>query len=120
MSTAAPERIGVALQGWGRIPGRPMPVWKRALDIVLGGTALLLLLPLIGLLALAVVLDSPGPAFFGQIRVGAGGRMFTCWKFRSMRTGSEAELARLLANNEAKNGPIFKMRRDPRLTRVGK
>ncbi len=91
---------------------------KRALDILLAALALTLGLPILALIALAIRLDSPGPIIFRQTRVGQDGRPFEMYKFRSMRQGSEAELADLLDLNEAE-GPWFKMRRDPRLTRVG-
>ena len=72
-----------------------------------------------GLIALAIRLDSPGPVLFKQTRVGKGGQEFECWKFRSMREGAEAEKERLLELNEA-TGPLFKIKEDPRVTRVGR
>lgn len=80
---------------------------KRAFDIVVSATALLLLLPVFLLLALAVALGSPGGAFFRQTRVGKEGRTFQLLKFRSMRPGSEA------------HGQITVGGRDPRITGVG-
>jgi lipopolysaccharide/colanic/teichoic acid biosynthesis glycosyltransferase len=78
----------------------------------------LLLLP--GLLvALLIKLDSPGPVFFRQIRAGLGGRPFVMYKFRSMRAGADAQKQDLHALNE-KDGPIFKIRNDPRMTKVGR
>jgi lipopolysaccharide/colanic/teichoic acid biosynthesis glycosyltransferase len=71
------------------------------------------------LIALAIRLDSPGPVIFRQVRVGKGGRLFTMYKFRTMRVGAEQEQERLRALNEA-SGPIFKIRNDPRVTRVGR
>jgi lipopolysaccharide/colanic/teichoic acid biosynthesis glycosyltransferase len=70
------------------------------------------------LVALAIRLDTPGPILLRQTRVGLNGTLFTAYKFRSMRVGAEKELAALQAQNEA-TGPIFKMRNDPRRTRVG-
>jgi lipopolysaccharide/colanic/teichoic acid biosynthesis glycosyltransferase len=67
----------------------------------------------------AIKLESPGPVFFRQIRLGKAGLPFACTKFRSMRVNAEALLADLAPLNEAQ-GPIFKMRDDPRLTRVGR
>ena len=64
-------------------------------------------------------LDSPGPVLFRQRRVGLNGREFTLYKFRSMRVGAEDELHALQAHNEA-DGPVFKMREDPRVTGVGR
>jgi len=73
---------------------------------------------LLATLAALVKLESPGPALFRQVRIGLNGRRFKLYKFRSMRDGAEAELDRLLPHNEA-DGPVFKMRADPRVTRVG-
>jgi len=92
---------------------------KRAMDFVLALLALVLCAPLMALIALLIKLDSPGPVLFAQVRVGRGGRLFTLYKFRSMRLGAEAEQAALLDRNEA-TGPLFKIRDDPRLTRVGR
>jgi exopolysaccharide biosynthesis polyprenyl glycosylphosphotransferase len=92
---------------------------KRAMDIVLSSLILILLCPLFLLIAVAIKFDSRGPVILGQIRVGKGERLFTCFKFRSMREGAEQEKAQLLDQNEA-NGPWFKMRNDPRVTTVGR
>lgn len=92
---------------------------KRALDMVVASLVLLLGLPLLGIVALTIKLDSTGPIFIGQQRVGRGGRRFSCWKLRTMHVGADSLLAVLQTSNEAK-GPIFKMRNDPRITRVGR
>ncbi len=95
------------------------PAWKRRMDVV-GATLLLAAtLPLMVLLSVAIMLDSRGGPFFRQTRVGHGGRIFVCWKFRSMRRGADGMRAAMTNSNEA-SGPIFKMRDDPRRTRVGK
>jgi len=94
-------------------------VLKRGLDVVGSGLLLLTLAPIFGLIALAIKLDSPGPVLFRQPRLGKGGREFTCLKFRSMRDGADNEVQQLQELNEA-DGPIFKIREDPRLTRVGR
>jgi exopolysaccharide biosynthesis polyprenyl glycosylphosphotransferase len=99
--------------------GRGTLLIKRAVDIVGAAVGLTLGAPILGLIALAIRLDSPGPTVFRQTRVGAGGKLFEIYKFRSMREGAEAELEQLLELNEA-DGPIFKIRDDPRLTRVGR
>jgi len=101
-----------AIVGWNLIV-------KRLIDFV--GSALLLisLSPLFGLIALGIKLDSPGGVFFRQVRLGRGGVPFTCFKFRSMRDRAEDEMAKLMEQNEAQ-GPIFKMRADPRVTRFGR
>lgn len=92
---------------------------KRAIDVVGALSILIVGSPLLALIALAIRLDSPGPVFFHQIRVGANGKLFDIHKFRSMREGAETELDELRDFNEA-DGPIFKIRDDPRLTRVGR
>ena len=92
---------------------------RRALDLAVSAIALLLLLPLFALIALAIRLDSPGPVLFIQRRVGKDGREFPVFKFRSMFTDAEQRLDILLGANE-RNGPVFKMRQDPRVTRVGR
>jgi lipopolysaccharide/colanic/teichoic acid biosynthesis glycosyltransferase len=97
------------------------PRLRRALDVLATGLGLLALAPLLVLAALAIRLDSPGPIFFGQERVGRGGKRFTMWKFRTMVVNAEAmkdELAR--RHREATDGVRFKMVRDPRITRVGR
>lgn len=98
---------------------QPIPTWKRTLDIVGALTGLILLSPVLVLAALAVKLTSPGPIFFAQRRSGLGGRPFFCYKFRTMVTDAEQQKARLMAMNE-QDGPAFKIRNDPRITRVGR
>ena len=92
---------------------------RRALDVVVSLAALLLLLPLLLVLALLIRLDSPGPVLFIQTRVGKHGRPFPVFKFRSMFTDAEDRLASVLAENE-RTGPVFKMKHDPRVTRIGR
>lgn len=92
---------------------------KRWLDMSLALLALACLWPLMLLTALAIKLESPGPIFFCQQRVGKWGKPFLCYKFRSMCNNAEAQKAALLAQNEA-DGPIFKIQHDPRVTRVGR
>jgi exopolysaccharide biosynthesis polyprenyl glycosylphosphotransferase len=92
---------------------------KRAFDMLASATALLLLSPVLIAIAVAIRRDSAGPVFFKQRRVGLSGREFEFFKFRSMRVGAEAELALLRASNEM-DGPVFKMRLDPRITKVGR
>jgi exopolysaccharide biosynthesis polyprenyl glycosylphosphotransferase len=92
---------------------------KRAFDLVLTVLALICIAPLWLAIALAIRLDSPGPVLFRQPRAGRYGKPFTVFKFRSMCTNAEAELERLRARNEA-SGPLFKLRDDPRRTRIGR
>jgi exopolysaccharide biosynthesis polyprenyl glycosylphosphotransferase len=92
---------------------------KRLADVALVLLALPFVLPLVGLIALAVKLDSSGPVFFRQDRVGLHKRRFRMLKFRTMVVGAERLQAQLEHLNEAK-GPIFKIANDPRITRVGR
>jgi len=92
---------------------------KRTFDILFAGGLLVLLAPVIMIVALAVKFGSHGPVFFSQQRVGRGGKIFTIHKFRSMVVGAESQLDDLQSYNEA-DGPLFKMRDDPRVTRVGR
>ena len=95
-------------------------VLKRALDLVGSGFALVALSPLFLLIAIAIKLEDRGPILFPQVRVGRFGREFRMLKFRSMRVDAEARLKELLAKNQHQNGVTFKMKDDPRITRVGK
>jgi exopolysaccharide biosynthesis polyprenyl glycosylphosphotransferase len=94
-------------------------VLKRALDLTLIALSAPVVLPLAGLIALLIKWDSPGPAIFRQQRIGKDGRCFTTYKFRTMVADAEARKAELAQLNEA-DGPIFKIRNDPRQTRVGR
>ena len=91
---------------------------KRGVDLALGLAALLLLLPFMAVIALIIRLDSAGPALFVQERVGLNKHRFRMYKFRTMFEGSERRQAELERFNEAE-GPIFKIAKDPRITRVG-
>jgi len=93
---------------------------KRGMDVVLSSLALVILAPLLGVIALAIKVDSPdGPVLFRQVRVGKDGRLFHLYKFRSMIPEAELIKQHLKDLNEA-DGPLFKIRNDPRLTRVGR
>ena len=92
---------------------------KRAIDIVVSAVALALLSPLLLVVAALVKFSSRGPLLFRQARVGQHGRQFNMLKFRSMVVNAEELKARLLARNE-QQGPVFKMKRDPRITAVGR
>ena len=91
---------------------------KRVLDVVMASLGLVATLPIWLAIIIAIKLDSAGPAIFVQERVGLYGRRFRFYKFRSMYVDAEARLTELLHRNET-DGPIFKMRRDPRMSRVG-
>lgn len=92
---------------------------KRVFDIAVSIVALTVIAVVLPVIALAIVADTRGPVFFAQERVGRDGRTFRLLKFRSMTPTAEAELSRLRALNEA-SGPLFKLRDDPRVTRVGR
>ena len=94
--------------------------FKRFMDIVLAIMALILGAPVLLITALLVKITSPGPIIFSQVRVGKYGRHFKFYKFRSMYIDAEARKAELLKHNESGDGVIFKMKRDPRITPVGR
>lgn len=95
-------------------------VLRRAQDIVFSLLALILLAPLALLISLAIVLDSPGDgAIFRQRRVGRDGKLFWLYKFRTMCPDAEEQLNELLSQNQM-DGPVFKIKGDPRITRVGR
>ena len=95
-------------------------VTKRALDIVGSAAALFALSPLFALIAILIKLEDRGPILFRQVRVGRHGRQFMMLKFRSMRVDAEARLKELLAKNQHTGGVTFKIKDDPRVTRIGK
>lgn len=103
-----------------RIPAHAVSygVWKRAFDFTFSFFMLCLLSPIMLLIALAVKLTSPGPVFFRQVRVGRRGKHFRLIKFRSMCVNAEALRKEIEHLNEA-DGPVFKIKRDPRITPVG-
>ena len=91
---------------------------KRAFDLVVGSLLLLLAAPLLGAAALAIRIEDRGSAFYRARRIGLNQRPFTCLKLRTMRVGADAQQAALEGANQA-DGPLFKIREDPRVTRVG-
>ena len=97
-----------------------LPLRKRIMDYLLASIALILLSPLMTMVAVLIKLDSKGPVFFKQQRVGHNGICFNMWKFRSMSVDAETRKEELLAENEMDNGVLFKMKKDPRITRVGR
>lgn len=92
---------------------------KRVFDLLIGGIVILLISPLLGLVALAIKVDSKGPAIFRQQRVGENGRLFAMYKFRSMVVGAEKMQAQQVSYDQDGN-IIFKREDDPRVTRVGR
>src|SRR5262249_35498965 len=97
----------------------PIPPMKRAFDLAAASVGLLLLSPLLLLIAVAVKLSSRGPVLFCQRRTGRGGRPFVMYKFRTMVADAEAKKAELMKHNE-QDGPAFKLKNDPRVTRLGR
>lgn len=95
-------------------------ILKRIMDIMGGIVGILVFSPVMLLTAVAIRLDSPGPVIFCQTRVGKNGRHFQIYKFRSMYVDAEERKSELLAKNEIAGGVMFKMKDDPRITRVGK
>jgi exopolysaccharide biosynthesis polyprenyl glycosylphosphotransferase len=93
---------------------------KRLFDIAVSAILLVLLLPIFLAVGLAIRLEDPGPILFKQQRVGRWGKLFTMWKFRSMYTDAEERKKELMARNEMAGGVLFKMKDDPRVTRVGR
>jgi len=92
---------------------------KRIVDVIASLFALILLSPLLLMTCLLIKLDSKGSILFKQKRVGLHGKSFWIWKFRSMIADAEELQTKLESNNEMSNGVIFKMKKDPRITRVG-
>jgi exopolysaccharide biosynthesis polyprenyl glycosylphosphotransferase len=92
---------------------------KRLLDIVVAGIALLVSAPFLALLAVYIRMDSPGPVIYASDRIGLKGKRFRCYKLRTMIADAELRKRELRACNE-RIGPFFKMKHDPRITRVGK
>lgn len=98
---------------------RPLPAWKRCLDIGGAVTGFLLLWPIMLVAVILVRLTSRGPALFAQKREGLGGSVFTMYKFRSMKLGAEGQQGELRQDSE-QDGPAFKISNDPRVTWVGR
>ncbi len=102
-----PDSPHRTVQGMEQLFCQALPLWKRILDVVVAGSALVLLSPLLAIVAAAVKLTSPGPVFFRQLRSGLGGSRFFMYKFRSMRNDSE------------RNGAQFAQKGDARVTAIG-
>ena len=113
------KRRSLRLRAW-KFTVRFSYAMKRAIDIFGSLACMILLSPVFLAIAIAVKLSSPGPVIFRQVRVGRYGRHFRFYKFRSMRTDAEALKSKLMAKNESKDGVIFKMKDDPRITKVGR
>lgn len=92
---------------------------KRIMDIVCSLLAIIVLSPIMLIVAIAIFIETPGNPIFSQIRVGRGGTEFKMYKFRSMVIDAEKKLKKLQKINEV-DGPVFKIRSDPRVTKVGR
>jgi lipopolysaccharide/colanic/teichoic acid biosynthesis glycosyltransferase len=112
-------RAWITLRAW-QLSLRLRPFLRRSFDVVATSAALICLSPLLLLTAFAIRIESSGPILFRQTRVGKRGRLFTMYKFRSMRVTAEAEKSALTNRNESEDGVLFKMKADPRITRVGR
>jgi exopolysaccharide biosynthesis polyprenyl glycosylphosphotransferase len=126
VGSAAPHRVvpvrlanTTALRVLPSNPSAPVRLAKEILDRLLGLFLLVVSLPLVGLLALLVRLDSPGPGFYRQVRIGRDGTPFVMYKLRTMTVDADRALDELLASNEG-SGLLFKIHDDPRVTRVGR
>ena len=122
----APERLTV--RPLGRVPVMYLEpprtrgwsaIAKRAFDLAVAGVLAVFVLPVCALVAIVIKLDSRGPVIFRQVRVGKDGELFSVWKFRTMVEDAEDLIVDLRDRNEA-DGPLFKLRNDPRVTRVGR
>ena len=113
------EGIRVEFENIDESKKRIYEISKRAIDIIGAGSGLLLLSPVIAIVACAVKFTSKGPIFFSQKRVGKNGKIFEMYKFRTMVVNAE-ELKEKLAHKNEMSGPMFKMKDDPRVTKVGK
>ncbi len=128
----APSTMEILMDRVEFVPGQSLPLFelkppvfegvdfviKRGFDIVGSLLLMAVLSPLMALVALAIRLDSKGPILFRSMRPGIGGRPFACFKFRTMQAGAEDLQERLEEHNE-QGGALFKIRDDPRVTRVG-
>ena len=119
---AEPVRVGHLPAFWLHPRRLEMPALavKRTTDLILTSIGLVVALPLMLALAIAIKLDSRGPVFFRQVRVGLGGRRFMLWKFRSMTHEPERTNDQVAHLNAYSDGRLFKTRNDPRITRVGR
>jgi len=116
-NSRALQRLRLTLLLWV-IRNKLAETVKRVFDVAVGSVALIVVSPVMLIAAVAIKLDTPGPVIFRQKRVGKWGKPFDCYKFRSMYVDAEARKSELAAMNEA-DQVVFKIKRDPRITRVG-
>ncbi len=114
------ELDGVPLLTFSTAPERPVPMaFKRLVDVAMSLLLLAVATPVVLAIAIAIKLSSGGGVFYRQVRCGLNGRRFTLYKFRTMIADAEAKQRELLHLNEM-NGPVFKLKRDPRVTWLGR
>lgn len=113
------EKKGAKERLINSIYGKFYTATKRLVDIIVSIFCIIFLSPLFILIAIAIKLDSEGPVIFKQVRVGKDGRPFDFYKFRTMRHGAE-RLKESLRHLSDIDGPVFKIKKDPRITRLGK
>ena len=114
MLTAVEARVGTTRRQW-----LSYATAKRVMDVLASVPMLVAVIPLWVVIAVAIKLDSPGPVLFVQERVGFRGKHFRCFKFRTMQIDAETRLAEMRRRGEVE-GPVYKLRQDPRVTRVGR
>lgn len=107
------------MNGNSKAKSKAYLIAKRITDVLFSGIGLIILSPVLVIVAIAIKLDSKGPIFFKQDRVGKDEELFSMYKFRSMVVNAE-ELKKALENQNEMSGPMFKMKKDPRITRVGR
>lgn len=117
-SPQASQRLRARLLWWV-IRNKAKQNVKRVSDVLISSVMLLMTAPIMAITALAIKLDSPGPVLYTQTRIGKWGKPFKFYKFRSMFVDADARKSALMAKNDA-DGPVFKMKDDPRVTRVGR
>ncbi len=117
-SIRSAQRMRLRLVAWA-MRNKIQANLKRVLDLIVAVVALIIFLPFMAVVAIIIKLDSPGPVFFRQERVGKWGKTFSCYKFRSMYIDAEERKAELMDQNEA-DQIVFKIKNDPRITRVGR
>jgi lipopolysaccharide/colanic/teichoic acid biosynthesis glycosyltransferase len=116
--TLSSRRFRLKLLVW-RFTVQMAWIMKRVFDSTVSLVALVMISPLFLVTSLCIYLENPGPVFYFQTRVGRDGCHFRFYKFRSMVVGADKMLKELIMKNESKDGVIFKMKKDPRVTRVG-
>ena len=117
------EEQAVILRVQNNLARKSNRIFKRIIDIVATVCGGILILPILGIIAILIYLDSPGPIVFGHKRVGQGGKSFSCYKFRSMVPNAQEALEQYLKDNPAAREEWerdFKLKDDPRVTRIGK